>query len=109
MYKKITNSLLSTPSLINRICEIGVFVKNKAGLLGRDESGLHKDMSIYIVTSLVYINSANLKSDYEKVFKILKKYSDIELKKNPRLNTGKIFKSDVAWLEIKKELDTRRK
>lgn len=87
------------------LCQISHFVKeNIKKESEKSKNGFLKIINIYLITSLFLLKSLKF-SDFEKIYTILKKYADEEIKKDPSKNNSKIFnQSDKAWIYLKLKL-----
>lgn len=104
-YAKIKTEITKRLSKIIFLCDVGIFVESQIKKEKKKEKrGFLKNADLHIIASLFLLKSVKV-ADFEKIYKLLKKFADKKIKGDRSLNNNKLFtKSPEAWKYLKKKL-----
>jgi len=104
-YEKIKTEIEKNLSKIIFLCDAGIFVENRIKKEKiKKKKGFLRTIDLHIVTGLFLLKSLEIKN-FDKIYKLLRDYSDKKIKKDKSLNNNKIFtKSTGAWGYLKSKL-----
>lgn len=104
-YAGIKEMITEKLSKIIFLCDVGIFVEDQIKKeQGKDKKGFLRNINLHIVAGLFLLDSIEVK-DFEKIYKLLKQFSDEKIKGNQSLNNNKLFtKSNEAWEHLRTKL-----